>query len=123
MLVAEATIAAGRKSETPAHFGQVANQGFITFLENLRSGGNLENAICAFGAGPVAAHAVNPGLGPEMLLVPIVDQRVETIDRLHPNVTAAAAITAVRPAELDEFFAPKRYGPRAAVARADIDFC
>jgi hypothetical protein len=49
---------------------------------------------------------VDTGLRLEMLLVAIVDQRVQPVDDLQPDVTATAAIAAVRPAELDELFAP-----------------
>src|SRR4029077_11261025 len=56
-----------------------------------------------------------------MLLVAIVDQRVEAVDGGDDHVAAAAAIAAVRPAELDELLAPERHAAVAAVARADID--
>ncbi len=65
---------------------------------------------------------MDAGLGLEMLLVAIVDQRVEAVDGLHPDIAAAAAIAAVRSAELDEFLAPERHRAGAAVAGADIDF-
>ena len=68
------------------------------------------------------AHAVDAGLGLEMLLVAVVDQRVQPVDGFEPDVAAAAAIAAVRPAELDEFFAAERDRASAAVAGADIDF-
>ena len=61
------------------------------------------------------------GLGLEMLLVAIVDQRVEAIDAFDDDVAAAPAIAAIGAAELDEFFAQERYGAGAAVAGADID--
>jgi hypothetical protein len=40
--------------------------------------------VVAMGAGAVAAHAVNAGLGLEMLLVAVVDQRVEAVDAFDP---------------------------------------
>jgi hypothetical protein len=79
------------------------------------------DAVAALGAGAVAAHAVAAGLGLEMLLVAVVDQRVEAVDGFHPDIAAAAAIAAVRPAELDIFLAPERYAAGATVAGADID--
>ena len=51
------------------------------------------------------------GLGLEMLLVAVVDQRVEPVDAFGPDVAAAAAVAAVRPAELDELLAPERDAP------------
>ena len=56
-----------------------------------------------------------------MLLIAVVDQRVEAIDRLDDDIAAAAAIAAVRPAEFEEFLAAKRDRTRAAIAGADID--
>lgn len=58
-----------------------------------------------------------------MLLEAEVDQRVKAIDHFHPDIAAASAVTAVRAAELDEFFTPERHGARAAITGLDIDFC
>ena len=69
----------------------------------------------------VLAHAAAAVLGGEVLLVAIVDQGVETVDRLHNHVAAVAAIAAVRAAIFDEFLAPERHAAVAAVAGADID--
>ena len=69
----------------------------------------------------VLAHAVAAGLGLEVLLVAVVDQRVEAVDRLDHDVAAAAAVAAARAAELDELLAPERDAAVAAVAGADID--
>ena len=64
--------------------------------------------------------AAGPGL--EVLLVAIVDERVEPIHALGHDIAAAPAIAAVRPAELDEFLAPERHAAGAAIAGADVDF-
>ena len=69
----------------------------------------------------VAAHAMPAGLRLEMLLVAIVDQRVQPVDRLREDVAAAPAVAAIGTAELDEFLAAKRDRARAAVAGADVD--
>ena len=122
MLVAEAAIAALGQQEALADLGQVADQRLVVFLEDLGAGRHLQRHVGALGAGHVAAHAVDAGLGLEMLLVAIVDQRVQPVDRLQPDIAAAAAVAAVRAAELDEFFAPERHRAGAAVAGADIDF-
>ena len=71
----------------------------------------------------VLAHAVGALLRLEVLLVAIVDQRVEPVDDLDDDVAAAAAIAAAGPAELDEFFAAERHAAVPAVAGADIDLC
>ncbi|MNL41013.1 hypothetical protein D3C87_1634000 [compost metagenome] len=61
------------------------------------------------------------GLGLEMLLVAVVDQRIEAIDAFEHDVTATAAIAAIGAAELDELFAEERYRATAAVAGSNID--
>ena len=69
----------------------------------------------------IAAHAVDAGAGLEVLLVAIVDQGVEPLDRLDPDIPAPAAVAAVRAAVLDELLAPERDGAASAVAGADVD--
>ena len=55
--------------------------------------------------------------GAEMLLVAVIDQRVQVRHRLDDDIAAAPAIAAVRAAELDEFLAPERDGAGPAVRR------
>ena len=83
--------------------------------------GTFSIDVVAAGAGAVAAHAVAAVLRLEMLLVAVVDERVEAVDAFGPDVAAAAAVAAVGSAELDELLAAE--GDRAvpAVAGADID--
>jgi hypothetical protein len=69
------------------------------------------------------SRAVGALLSLEVLLVAIVDQRVQSIDRLDDHVAAAAPVAAARPAELNVFLAAKSHAAVTAVARADIDFC
>ena len=64
---------------------------------------------------------MHAGLGLEVLLIAIVDQGVETFDGLDPDITAAAPVAAVGPAELDIFLAPERDGARAAIAGTNVD--
>src|SRR5690606_23790407 len=99
-----------------------ADQRLIVFLIDLGTHRHLHHHIRALGAGAVAAHAVHAGLGAEMLLVAIVDQRVQAVDGFQPDIAATAAIAAIRPAEFDEFFAAKRDAAGAPVAGADINF-
>ena len=70
----------------------------------------------------LAAHAVLAFFGFEMLLVTVIDQRVEAGDAFGDDAAAAPAIAAVRPAVGNEFFTPETDAAVAAVA-ADIDFC
>ena len=67
----------------------------------------------------VLAHTAAAVLGLEMLLVAVIDQRVETLDRQRDHVAALAAVAAARAAELDEFLAPERDAAVSAVAGAD----
>ena len=56
-----------------------------------------------------------------MLLVAVVDQRVQPIDGFHDHVAAFAAIAAAGAAEFDELLAPERHAAVAAGAGLDID--
>ena len=67
------------------------------------------------GAVAVLAHAMLALLGLEVLLVAVIDERVEALDAFGPNIAAAAAVAAVGPAELDELFPAKRDAAGAAV--------
>src|SRR5690606_37485469 len=121
MHVAETAIAAAGEAEPVADLLQVADQRLAVFLEDLGSGRYLEHDIGAARAGAVAAHAVHAGSGLEMLLVAIVDQRVESGHRLDPYVAAVATIAAVGSAEFDELLPPERDTAGAAVARTNVD--
>src|SRR5690606_33344351 len=77
--------------------------------------------VVALAAMPVLAHAVMAGRGLEVLLVAIIDQRVESIDALDDDVAAASAIAAIGPAEFDEFLAQKADRAGATIAGADKD--
>src|SRR5688500_16999080 len=123
MVVAEAAISAAGNAHAIAQFGQVGDQSLIVGFINFRAGWNLQNNVFRIGPGAQTAHAVARGPDLEMLLVAVVDQGVEAVHRFHPHVTALAAITAVRTAHFNEFFAPERYGTGPAITRAHIDFC
>ena len=64
----------------------------------------------------VATHAVFAGFGLEMLLVSIIDQGVEAVHRLDPDIAATAPVAAVRTAILDVLLPPE--GDRSAAAVA-----
>src|SRR5690606_28196976 len=73
------------------------------------------------GARAVLAHAVLAVLRLEVLLVAVVDQRVEVGDAFGPDVAALAAVAAVGAAELDELLAAKADRPGATVAGLHVD--
>src|SRR3546814_12189902 len=72
--------------------------------------------------GPAAllAHAVDAALGPEMLLVAIVDERVQAVDAFQDHRAAAPAVAAVRAAAGNELLPPEADAAGAAVAGADV---
>src|SRR5437899_8015893 len=120
MGVAEAALAAARDHRPLSYIREVCEQGLTVLLVDLRAGRHLQHDIVAACAVAVFAHAAAAVLGLEMLLVAVVDECVEPVDRLHDHVAALAAVAAVRPAELDEFLAPERHAAVPAGARADI---
>src|SRR6516225_5274045 len=61
------------------------------------------------------------GLGLEVLLIAIVDQRIEAVHAFRHHIAAAPTIPAIGPAELDKFFAPERHATGPAIAGADVD--
>src|SRR3546814_6234549 len=73
--------------------------------------------------GPAAllAHAVDAALGPEMLLVAVVDERVQAVDAFQDHRAAAPAVATVGAAAGNELFPPEADAARAAVAGADVD--
>src|SRR5205814_4297330 len=62
-----------------------------------------------------------PVLGPQMLLIAIIDQRVQVFRCDQDDVAALAAHAAIRAAELDEFLAAKAHRAAPAVAALQID--
>ena len=122
MRVAETAIAAARDAKAVSGFDQIGDDRFLVLSQHFRSGRNLDRHVLTVCAGAVAAHAVDAAFGLEMLLITVVDERVEVLDALDPDVAALAAVAAVGAAELDEFFAPEADAPVTAVAGLDVDF-
>ena len=121
MRVAKTAIAAFGDQSAIADVRQIGQQCFIVLVEDLRPRRNLEDDVIAARAGAIASHAVTAAARLEMLLIAIVDQGVEALDALRNYVAAASAIAAIRPAELNELFAPKRHTAVSAGAGRDID--
>src|SRR5262249_1983059 len=121
MRVAEAAIAAARHSHLFSHPGEIGSQCLIVFFEDLRAGGKLEHEVGSVGAGPLLAHAMAAGPGLEVLVIAIVDQRVQSVDGFDPHIAAPATVATVGSTELDELLAPEADGAFAAVSRAHID--
>src|SRR5215469_1131702 len=108
MRVAEAAIAALQEHVPLARLGEVEQHNLVLLVHDLRADRHAQHGAFARGAAAIGAHAVMAVLSAEMLLIAVIDERVEVGDRFDNDVAAAPAITAVRPAELDEFLAPER---------------
>ena len=80
--IAEAAIAAAGEEGALAGFGQIGDQGRAIFFVDLRADRHLEHGVGAARAVAVLAHAAAAVLRLEVLLVAIVDERVEALDRL-----------------------------------------
>src|SRR6476660_3450502 len=122
MRIAEAAIAALGDPYALTHLREVRDQRLAVFFIDLRADRHFQHHIFAVGAGTVLAHAVSAALRFEVLLVPVFDQGIEAVNRLHHYVAAVATVATVRAAELDEFLAPERHAAVTARARRDINF-
>ena len=119
--VAEAAVAALGDADALAGLHDLADQRLLVLGQHLGARRHLDDGIVAVGAIALLAHAGHAVLGLHVLHVAVVDQRVEVLHALDPDVAAAAAIAAVRAAELDELLAPERDAAVAAVAGADVE--
>ena len=121
MGVAEAAIAALEDAHALTDARQIGDERLAVLGEHLRAGRHPENRVGALVAGAVLAHAVHAGLGLEVLLVAIVDERIEAVDALHPHVTAAAAVAAVGPTPRPVLLAVEGGHAVAATAGGHLD--
>ena len=121
MRIAETAVAAMGKRDALAALGEIGEQRLAILVVDLRPHWHLQHGIGAVGAMAVLAHAAAAILGVKVLLVAIVDQRIEAIDCFRDHIAALAAVAAVWAAVLDEFLAAERHAAVAAVAGADID--
>jgi hypothetical protein len=92
MRVAEAAVAALGEQHALVDLGQVGDHRLFVLVEDLGPHGDAQDDVVPVLAGAVAAHAGLAVLGEEMLLVAEVDERVEPVDRDHPDVAAAPAV-------------------------------
>ena len=104
-----------------AVLGQIGDQGLAVFLIDLRSDRHLHHRVGAIGAGHHLALAAFAALGLHMLLEAVVDQGVEIVHRLGPDIAALAAIAAIGTAIFDELLPAERNAAIAASAAGGID--
>ncbi len=119
--IAEAAIAALGDHDRLPDVGQIGEQRLAVLLIDLRAGRDLHGHVLAVRAGAVLAHAGAAVLRCEVLLVAIIDQRVQPVHGCDDHITAAPAVTAVRPAEFDELLAAERHAAVPPVSGADVD--
>src|SRR5262245_2489096 len=119
--VAEAAVAAFGEHRALAHLGEIGEQRLTVLLVDLGADRNLHHNVGAVRAMAILAHAATAVLGGVVLLIAVVDQRVEALDGERHHVATLAAVAAVGPAELDEFLAPERHAAVPAVTGADVD--
>ena len=105
MQVAETAIAALGQQHALAGRRQVGDHGFLILFEDLGPDRHAQDDIVARGPGALRAHAMLAGPGKEMLLKAEIDQRVQPLDRLGPDIAATPAIAAIGAAIFDEFLA------------------
>ena len=116
--VAPAAVAAARQQHALAGPRQVGDQRLAVLLEDLGADRHPQHHVVGALAGALLAHAGLAVPGEEMLLVAVVDQRVQPLDRLGPDVAALAAVAAVGAAELDELLAAEADAAVAAARRS-----
>ena len=56
-----------------------------------------------------------------MLLVAVIDQRIEVGDAFGPDVAALAAVTAIGPTELDELLAAEADSTMSSITGLNVD--
>src|SRR5947209_1734124 len=121
MRVAEPAIATVQQHDSLTRLGQIGEHGLLVVVEELGPNRDTQHEIAALGAGLVGAGAATAFLSTKMLLITVVDQRVQIVRRLEHDVAALAAIAAIRPTELDELLAAKAHGAAAAVTALQVD--
>src|SRR5207342_599373 len=120
MGIPEPAVPAACEHHPLAGMGEIGNQGLAVLID-LRSRRYFQHRIGTVRTVAVLAHpaAAFPGL--EMLLIPVIDQRVETLHGFGNHVASFAAVAAVWSAEFYEFLAPKRDAAVAAITGANKD--
>src|ERR1041385_6944826 len=121
MRVAEPAIAAAQQHGALPGLSQIGQHGFLVVVEDLGPYRHAQHEVAALGAGLVGAGPATAFLGAEMLLIAVIDQRVQILGRLEDDVAALAAIAAIRPAEFDELLAAKAHGAAPAVTALQVD--
>jgi hypothetical protein len=88
MQVAETAVAAFGQNNPLADLGDIGDDSFLIFFEDLGADRNAQDDILAIFAGALPPHARTAVSGKEVLLIAEIDQRVQAHSRFHPRLTA-----------------------------------
>ena len=119
--IAESAIAALQQYEPLAGTGQISEHLPFVLIKNLRSDRDPQLQILAAGSAALASGAWSAVLRAKMLPVSVVNKCVEVFRHDEDDVSALAAIAAVRTTELYVFLATKARRAAAAITALQID--
>ena len=122
MGVAKAAVAALGNQDALPWRGEVSQQRLAVFGKNLSTRRNFDVAVVAIGTSAVLAHAAPASLSFVVLLVAVVDQRVEVVDAFDEDTATLSAVAAVGSAELNKLLAAEADAAVAACSGRDVDF-
>ena len=121
MGVAEAAIAAAAQRDFAAGLIEIGEHCFLVVGHDLGADRNADMHVRRGAPGAVAACAIAALGRAEMLRVAEIDQRVEVGHGFENDVAAAAAISAIRAAELHVLLAAERDYTVPAIAGTHVD--
>ncbi|CGV83387.1 Uncharacterised protein [Salmonella enterica subsp. enterica serovar Typhi] len=115
--------AALRDQQTLTVFGHVAHRFTGSLVDNARTDRHFDGHVFTAFTGTVAARAILTTFSAERFFKAVIDQRIQVFIGFHPDVAAVAAITAVRAAFRDIFFAAEAHTAITAIACNDQNRC
>ena len=124
--VPAAAVAAGRHDDALPGLRQVGElvEGFLRLGVKLADNGpqrDAEHEVRAIGTVATRTLAVRAALGPEVVLIAVVDKGGQLRVRHNDDVAAVAAVAAVGTALGHVGLAPERHASGAAVSALDVD--
>ena len=121
MEVSKTAIAATCQFHALPYLGKVRNNRLLILIQHFCPHGDTQHDVISILARALAAHAGLSVLGKEVLLIPKIDKRVQTVNSFGPDRSTAPAVTAIGSAVFDILFAAKADTASAARAGANID--
>ncbi len=107
MKVAETTVASGSNAQSVSPALEIGKNRFPVLFQHFRPFRHHEDHRLPVLARPGAACARPPVTGVEVPAITKIDQRIEVGIDLDPDVTAPAAVSAIRASVLDMRLAPE----------------